>query len=68
MVTRRFKGRKLVKIISYIYLLLCFGFIFVVLYIFDLNQILSRKIFTVTIFTIIVNILLFLTMYILPKK
>ena len=49
MVTRRFKGRKLVKIISYIYLLLCFGFIFVVLYIFDFNQILSRKIFTVTI-------------------
>ena len=58
MFKRRYKGRKLVKIISYIYLLLFVGFIFAVFYMFDLNQISYSKLFTITILTIIVNSLL----------
>lgn len=68
MFKRRYKGRKLVKIISYIYLLLFVGFIFAVFYMFDLNQISYSKLFTINILTIIVNSLLFLIMYISPKK
>lgn len=68
MFRRRFKGRELIKLVSYIYLCLLLGFICIIMYMFSLDQILSPNLFILIILATFVNFSLFLICYISSKK